>query len=262
VDVRITATGKLDTIKEEHEAVLSAYLSKPSESSIVIFVADELNGVRKMSKLLKANSVAVEFAKLSEVELLKWAKDRFNESRARADDHVVRALVDLVGADVRRLTTEVEKLVTASLPEKIITTELIDSLIADAREIPNFDLTDHLVAGRGRQALEVLKKILDDGAEPLALLGLISYNFRRLLMAKEMMERGAERKEVANILKLRYNDQEPFLAAARRADAERLVSIIKRLPETDLAIKTSKGGTGPTGARMQLEMLVCEMIAS
>jgi DNA polymerase III delta subunit len=77
-----------------------------------------------------------------------------------------------------------------------------------------------------------------------------------------MMERGAERKEVANILKLRYNDQEPFLAAARRADAERLVSIIKRLPETDLAIKTSKGGTGPTGARMQLEMLVCEMIAS
>jgi DNA polymerase-3 subunit delta len=262
VDVRITAAGKLDTVKEEHEAVLSAYLSKPSGSSIVIFITDELNGVRKMSKLLKANSVAVEFGKLDDAELLKWAKDKFNESEAKADDRVVRELVDLVGADVRRLTTEVEKLVTASLPEKIITTELVDSLIANAREIPNFDLTDHLVAGRGKQALEVLKKILDDGAEPLALLGLISYNFRRLLMAKEMMEHGAERKEIANILKLRYNDQEPFLAAARRADAGKLISIIKRLPETDLAIKTSKGGSGVTGARMQLEMLVCELIAS
>ena len=67
-DVRVTAAGKLDTIKEEHEAVLSSYLSNPSESSIVIFVADELNGVRKMSKLLKAHSVAVEFEALKDIE--------------------------------------------------------------------------------------------------------------------------------------------------------------------------------------------------
>ena len=261
-DVRISASGQRDTIKEEHEPVLSAYLANPSESSVVIFIADELNGVRKMSKLLKANSVAVEFEKLNEADLLKWARERIKEAGASADERVVRQIVDLVGDDVRRLTTEIEKLATAALPDTIITSELVDLLVAHSREIPNFDLTDHLVAGRGRQAMQVLKKILDDGAEPLALLGLISYNFRRLLMAKEMMSRGSDRREVANILKLRYSDQEPFLAAARRADLSRLTSIIKRLPETDLAIKTSMGGGGATGARMQLEMLVCELIGN
>jgi len=261
-DVRITAAGRLDTIKEEHEAMLSAYLADPSESSVVIFVADELNGVRKMSKLLKAKSVAVEFGTLKETELLEWARGSIQEAGASADERVVQQIVDLVGDDVRRLTTEIEKLATAALPDTIITAELVASLVAHSRELPNFDLTDHLVAGRGRQAIQVLKKILDDGAEPLALLGLISYNFRRLLMAKEMMSRGSDRREVANILKLRYSDQESFLAAARRADLARLTSIIRRLPETDLAIKTSVGGGGSAGARMQLEMLVCDLIAA
>jgi hypothetical protein len=37
---------------------------------------------------------------------------------------------------------------------------------------------------------------------------------------------------------------------------------MKRVAETDLAIKTSVGGGGPAGSRLQLEMLVCEMAMS
>ena len=43
-------------------------------------------------------------------------------------------------------------------------------------------------------------------------------------MAKEMMASGADRREVAGILKMRYNDQEDFLAAARRADRQQLIN--------------------------------------
>jgi hypothetical protein len=35
---------------------------------------------------------------------------------------------------------------------------------------------------------------------------------------------------------------------------------MRRLAETDLAIKTSLGGGGPQGARMQIEMLVAELL--
>jgi len=101
--------------------------------------------------------------------------------------------------------------------------------------------------------------MLDDGAEPLALLGLLGYNYRRLLMAKDMMTRGASRSDVAAILRMRYSDQEAFFAAARRADLGKLGSAIKRLADADIAIKSSIGGSGPAGARMQLEMLVCEL---
>lgn len=258
-DVKISASGIRDTITEDHEPLLTGYLANPSEHSVVIFIADELNGVRKMGKYLRDKTTAVDFAILNDEQLTHMARETIEKAGAEIDAHALRYLISLVGQDVRRLTNEISKLVTAALPGKTITSALIESLVPNSREISNFDLTDHLVAGRKSQALSVLKKILDDGGEPLPLLGLISYNYRRLLMAKDLMERGADRREVANVVKLRYNDQEPFLAAARRASLTRLTRAIQLLAKTDLAIKTSTGGSGPAGARMQIEMLVCQL---
>lgn len=258
-DIRISATGYRDTITEQHEEILKSYLSDPSPTSIVLLIADEMNGVRKMSKLLKDSTTAVEFKPLSDEEMRKWASDEFKKLGAEIDNGTLNQFISRVGSDVSRLTNEINKLATAALPGKVITVELIDALVPNTREVDHFDLTKHLVAGKGSAAVTMLRKILDDGAEPLQLLGLIAYNYRRLLTAKEMMDHGVDRREVANVVKLRYNDQEPFLAAARRADTQKLVSAIHSLAKTDLAIKTSKGGGGPVGARMQIEMLVCEL---
>ncbi len=260
-DIRISATGYRDTITEQHEDILKSYLSDPSPTSIVILIADELNGVRKMSKLLKENVTAVEFKPLDDDGLSDWASSELKRLGAEIDRATLNHLIARVGSDVRHLTNEINKLATAALPGKIITGELIDALVPNTREIDHFDLTKHLVAGNGSAAVTMLRKILDDGAEPLQLLGLIAYNYRRLLTAKEMMDRGVDRREVANVVKLRYTDQEPFLAAARRAETRKLVSAIHSLAKTDRAIKTSKGGGGPIAARMQIEMLVCELAA-
>lgn len=259
-DVRVSATAVKDTLKEEHEEMLAAYLANPAQTSVVIFIADELNGVRKVGKLLREKAAAVEFGRLSEGELVHWARGKAYEAGSEADERTLRHLTALTGPDLRRLTNEIEKLSTAALPEKTITFELVDLLVPNVREIDNFRLADQLLAGNRPGVLKTLKKILDDGAEPVMLLGLLSYNFRRLLMAKEMMEHGAERSDITRAIKInRYSDQEPFLAAARRADANMLASVLKRLADVDLALKTSVGGGGAAGTRIQIEMLVCEL---
>lgn len=258
-DVRVSATGAKENLKEDNEELLKGYLQRPSESTVLIVVADELDKRRKMSKLLLDNAVAVEFARFNDNELLAWARNKIKEAGADADERALRHLVALVGDDVRRLTIEIEKLATAALPDKDITFELVEALVPNSRELSNFALTDHLMAGRKSAALQVLKKILEDGAEPLMILGLISYNYNRLFLAKELMAEGRERSEVAKVMKLRYSDQENFLASARRTDGKKLTHILKRIADTDLAIKTSKGGGGPAGSRMQIEMLVCEL---
>jgi DNA polymerase-3 subunit delta len=258
-DIRISASGFRDTVTEADEPVLSAYLADPAPHSVVIFVADELNGVRKMGKLLKEKSAAVEFTPLDDRELAEWAQDQITKTGAVVDTATLRYLVGRVGPDLRLLTNEINKLTAAALPGKTITVDLVDALVPHSRELSNFELTDHLVAGKKTLAISSLRKMLDDGVEPLQLLGLISYNYRRLLMAKELMSRGVDRREVAGVVKLRWNDQEPFLAAARRADEPNLARAIKRLADADLAMKTSRGGGGPQGARMQIEMLVCEL---
>ncbi len=261
-DVRVSSTGMRDTLREDDEAALSAYLKRPAESSVVIFIAEEFDKRRKIAKLLIDNSAAVDFTELKDDDLRKWALGKIKDLECELDERALRLLIGLVGPDVRRLTVEIEKLATAALPDKVISAELVEQLVAYSREISNFDLTDHLFSGRKTEALKVLKKILDDGGEPVALVGLISYNVRRLLMAKTAMSQGLDRGEVARIAKLRYSDQEQFLATARRTDERTLVRAIQRLAETDLAIKTSIGGSAPVGSRLQIEMLVAELVMS
>ncbi|HSI89336.1 MAG TPA: DNA polymerase III subunit delta, partial [Pyrinomonadaceae bacterium] len=256
---RVAATAQKDTLKEEYLDAVTAYLANPSPHTIFLINAEELNGNRKMSTLLKAKAAAVEFAPLGDSELLTWVRRRAEGLGVKADPPALKLLVTLVGADLHRLGNETDKLASAADEAGGITIELVETLVANTREASNFDLTDHLVAGRREQALAALKKTLDDGAEPLALLGLVSYNLRRMLIAKDMMSGGAPADEVGRVIKLRYSDREPFLASSRRADRQKLCRCLHRLAEVDLAIKTSLGGSGPKGSRLQFEMLFFEI---
>lgn len=261
-EVRVSQAGKGDTITEEDEATLAAYLDNPAPETVLILIADELNGVRKMGKFLRERTAAVEFTRLDDRELADWARKRALDAGATIDEINLRLLLSKVGFEVRRLANEISKLAVASLPSGLVTAEMIEALVPDSHELSNFELTDHLVAGRGDKALKSLRKILDDGAEPLALLGLISYNFRRLLIAKEMMERSAPRQEIASAVKLYGRGQDEFFAATRRANGDGLRLAIGQIAKTDLAIKTSVGGGAPHGPRMQIEVLVCSLAGS
>ena len=95
----------------------------------------------------------------------------------------------------------------------------------------------------------------------LMLIGLLASNFHRLALAKELMSRGAPEQEVFRVVNMPFSQRKEFLATARRADSRELARRIARIAEADLAIKTSLGGGGERGSRLQLEMLVCELTA-
>ncbi|HEX8500118.1 MAG TPA: DNA polymerase III subunit delta [Pyrinomonadaceae bacterium] len=248
-------------LREEDAEALERYVTRPADTSVVIFIADNLDKRLKLSKTLMETCVSVEFAELKDAELAAWARDRLKHLGAHADERALRQIVALVGASVRQLATELEKLATAALPGGQITTELVDSLVGRSRELSNFELSDHLIARDRRRALETLRKLLDDGAEPVMLLGLLASNFHRLALAKELMTRGAPEQEVFRVVNMPFSQRKEFLATARRADAQELARRIARIAEADVAIKTSLGGGGERGSRLQLEMLVCELSA-
>jgi DNA polymerase-3 subunit delta len=258
--VRITEINKLQ--READEEALARYAARPAESCVAILVADDLDKRKKLSKTLIEYCAAVEFAPLETGEITNWARKTLRDLHADIDEKALQHLLALVGNDVRTLTNELNKLATAALPEGRITFDLVEELVPNSRELSNFELTDYLLSKNNRRALQILKKILDDGAEPLMLLGLIASNYRRLAWAKEAMARGADKEEVFRTIKLPYNKREDFLATARRADAKTLAKCLQRIAAADLAIKTSVGGGGASGSRLQIEILVCELANS
>ncbi len=254
--VRITDFGKL---KEADEGALLRYLARPAETSVVIFIADDLDKRRKLSKTLLGACASVEFAPLTDGELSTWARDHLKKLKAEADERTLRQIVALVGSKVRRLTNELNKLATAALPSGRVTMELVDTLVGRSRELTNFELTDRLIARDRQGALQTLHRLLDDEAEPLMLVGLIANNYHRLALAKELMASGKPKEEVFRLVPMPFNKREDFLATARRTDPADLAGRLIRIAATDLALKTSLGGGGSRGARLQLELLVCEL---
>ncbi len=253
---RVVRVNNFARLREADEGALLRYLSRPAPSSVVIFLADELDKRRKLSKTLLGTCASVEFPVLADGELAAWAKSRMKDLKAETDERTLRQIIALVGTSVRRLSNELEKLATAALPSSYITMELVESLVGRSRELSNFELTDHLVARDRRRALETLRRLLDDGAEPVMLIGLLASNYHRLALAKELMTRGAPKDEVFRLVQMPYSKREDFLATARRSDANELAQRIRRIAEADLAVKTSLGTP-----RLQLEMLVCELSA-
>jgi DNA polymerase-3 subunit delta len=254
--VRITDFARLS---EEGESALGRYLARPAETSVVIFVADDLDKRRKLSKALMDACVSVEFPAMTEGEALVWARARLKEAGAQADERTLGNVIGLTGTGARRLRVELDKLATAALPSGRITPDMVEALVPRTREHSNFELTDHIVARDRRRALATLRRLLDDGAEPVMLIGLLSSSYHKLALAKSLMAQGAPTNEVNRLAPYNFEARKKFLELARRTDARALARSIERIAAADVAIKTSLGGGGERGAHLQLEMLVCEL---
>jgi DNA polymerase-3 subunit delta len=253
--VRIKDFAKL---RETDEDILIRYLERPVDSTVMIFVADDLDKRKKLTKSLLAKCAVVEFAAVKDAEAKAWARRRLKEIKTTADDRVLTDIVRLVGTNLQTLASELDKLAAAALDTGQITMELADKLIDRSRELSNFDLGDQLVAGDRQRALQTLHRLLEDEVQPVMLLGLIASNYHRLALAKELLKRGA-RDEVYRLIYGPPAKRDAFMNTLQRSDARKIARGLQLIAAADLAIKTSLGGSGVKGARLQLEMLVCEL---
>ncbi len=252
-DVRVVRIRDFARLREADEDILIRYLNNPSPTTAMIFIADDLDKRKKSSKVLLDTCTVVEFSPLKDAEAKAWAKSRLKELKVSADDQVLSELIRLVGTDVQTLANELEKLSSAAAATNRITLDHVDELIGRSRELSNFELADHLMAGNRKRALETLHRLLEDGAEPVMLVGLIAGNYHRLALGKHLLARGG-REEVFRNISLPPFKRDSYISTLQRSTAAKIARGIQLTAATDLAIKTSQATP-----RLQLEMLVCEL---
>ncbi|HEX3232403.1 MAG TPA: DNA polymerase III subunit delta [Pyrinomonadaceae bacterium] len=254
-DRRVVRLRNFARIRESDEEILLAYLERPVESSVVIFVGDDLDKRKKLGKKLMSGAGAFEFQPLKPNELPTWIKTHLRTINADIEPRALSQLIELSASNLSALTQELNKLATAALPSGRITAELVEQLVTRSREHMNWDLTDNIVSRNRRAALKVLRDFLDDGVEPVLLTGVIAGTFRRMALAKALQARGAAPGEIFGEVRVPPFKQRDYLAMLSRIDSADMSRMIQRIAETDLAIKTSKATP-----RMQMEMLVCELM--
>ena len=250
---RVVRVRDFARLRDADEDVLIAYLGNPSPSTVMIFTADDLDKRKKSTKALLDACTVVDFSPLKDSEAKAWAKTYLKSVKTAADDQVLSEIISLVGTDVQTLANEIDKLASAAVDTGFITSESVDDLIGRTRELSNFELGDHLLANNRKRALETLHRLLDDGAEPVMLIGLIAGNYHRLALGKHLLTRGG-REEVFRNVSVPPFKRDAYIATLQRSDAKKIARGIQLTAAADLAIKTSQATP-----RLQLEMLVCEL---
>lgn len=252
-DRRVVRIRDFSKLRETDEEILIGYLNNPAPFTVMIFIADELDKRKKATKALLDSCTVVDFPPLKDAAAKAWAKTYLQKLKTAADDQTLNKIISLVGTDMQALVNELDKLASAVADTGRITSAIVDELIGRSRELSNFELGDHLLANNRKGALETLHRLLDDGAEPVMLIGLIAGNYHRLALAKHLLAKGG-REEVFRNVSLPPFKRDAYIANLQRNDAAKIARGLQLTAAADLAIKTSQATP-----RLQLELLVCAL---
>ena len=174
-----------------------------------------------------------------EGDLAKWIATRVKAKEGSIERGAADLMAALIGADLRLIDQEIEKLLLYT-QGNAITTEAVQLLVSRAREAGIFDLVDSVGQRQTARALKLLHSMLADLAEPLYLLSMLVRQIRILLQVKELGDQGLSKQQIASQLKLHPYVVEKGMNQARRFTMSQLEVAHDHLVKTDWQIKTGK----------------------
>jgi DNA polymerase-3 subunit delta len=246
---RIVVVRDFDKIKEDEQSVVFAYLNNPAPRTTVVFQAASPDKRRKLTATLVKTCVVIAFDALDEGQATRWAEDYLKGLGCKIEPTALRMLIGLIGTGLTRLSNELEKL-TAYVDGGMINTAAVQELVPRAREHASWELWDAIISRDRKRALRLMNRLLDD-SDPLPILGSLASYYRRLLIGKELIERGASTQEITKATN-QWSDN--FFAGLRRTPRADFVHGLRRIAEVDNAIKNSEATP-----RLQMEYLIVEL---
>ncbi len=193
----------------------------------------------RLFKILLKECKNQEFVFLSSANLKKWAQDEFKKTAQKINIDALDLLLQYVGNDLWRFSNEIGKLSNFKKDDTIKKDDII-LLVKPRIESDIFKTIDALAAKNKKQALVLLHKHLDGGEVPLYLLSMIAYQFKNLLIVKELAQKGLM---YASIVK--KSGLHPFVVkktyyACSQFSLEELRKIYQHIFQIDSDIKTGK----------------------
>lgn len=146
-------------------------------------------------------NIVKNFDPLSGAELTQWIQEEFKLRNCSIDRSALNKLIDAVGNDSWALVNEIEK-ITAYAGERGIGIADVDLLVNQSKELNIFDLIDALGSRNNKKAFELLYRELKTGRDPYYLLTMATYQFRNLIVIKDLQRQRYPESEMATKTKM------------------------------------------------------------
>jgi DNA polymerase-3 subunit delta len=240
--LRLVVVRNAQDLLKEQTTALEAYLEQPSESSVLVLVA---TGRTKLDATVKKVGTFVALDAPKGRRLASWVRERGRAHGIVLDDRAAWALLDSVGNALRDLDGALVQLTTGMGQGKATVAD-IKKAFPRAADQRIYTFTDAVGDRRIGPAMAALRRLLDQGEEPLVLFGALAGQVRRMLWARGAADRGP--REVGELLGLPSWRAERLTKQARSYNEGELVASMQVLAETDVEMK---GGDLPPEAALE-----------
>ncbi|MDD4352124.1 MAG: DNA polymerase III subunit delta [Candidatus Gracilibacteria bacterium] len=248
-------------LKESKDAELKKQiadnLNTIDQNNFLVFYesGDDFDKRQSLYKKLQSLAQIEEFKTLAGYQLNKWIENRVQEAGVEMTADAVNQLAASVGGNLWQMQNELHKLALLKLDSgRAITTDDVQELVTASLQSNIFNMIDYLGQKKVKLALKELETLKDSGEHEIYLLSMFVYQFRNLIQAKEILNQGGNKNDLAKRARLH-----PFVATKSVAQAENfsfkeLKQIYEKLLQLDWKLKTGQIETG-----LALEKFIIEV---
>ena len=213
-----------------------------SKDIILFFEGGEVLRNDSLFKLLKKYGKSQEFEPLEGEQLRRWVKKEFANLKTKIDEDALIKLIEFVGNNLWQMENEIKKLVSYKLkcPNPEISQRDVELLVQPKIEPDIFKTIDAIAIKNKKQAFFLIHKHLEKGDSPLYLLSMINFQFRNLLIIKDLIQRYRFPYAISKITDLHPYIVKKSYSQAQKFTIQELKKIYQKIFQVDLSIKTGK----------------------
>ena len=230
------------------------YVPGMPPSSVLVLTDVGVTSNNALLKKLGPLGEVKQFTTPSERDLPGWVNAHAKKIGLKIDAPAARLLAGLIGPDTWMLASELDKLCAFADGETVREAD-VRELVSRANDQKGYFLSDAVVDGQGAKAARLLQELIDDGAALPVLLATVANRYRRIAVAKEMMERSAPGAEIARRVGVKPNIAlDRLLEQASRNSWPTIRWAYGRIIQSELDVKR-----GLMDDRVALELVVQEL---
>ena len=219
---------------------LADYLKEPAEAAYFIFVEKEVDRRKDIYKAAAKLGLDINCDEQDEDTLKRWIASKFRSEGKNISAGAVAFLIDRVGTDMSKISTEIEKLVCYCIDRDEVTNADIEAVCANWITSRIFAMTDAIVEKNRKKAIDLYYDLLALKEPPAKILALITRQFNLMLQIKEMDENRKDKGTIASAVGLMPFLVGKYVAWAKTYSYKELRDALELCASNDEAVKTGK----------------------
>lgn len=240
-DRRLVVVRNVDRIPASAVALIADYATNPNPETCLVLVAAKMAKNTRLYKAVDALKGVYEYAAPKRGEYPSHVVRLFAARGKKVDHDGAEALVRSVGRDLRRLSTEVDKVSAYVGDQASLSRSDIEAVVAVVAPPSVFDFLDSVGSRDRRVAMRLLAQLLSSGEPVQRLYAMALRHVRGLLGARALLDRGIAQSQAARILGSPEWQVRNLMRQAGRFSAEELQSALKGAADAEAKMKTSQG---------------------